>query len=326
MPITIGGDDIMKVLDYVKSKLPYFILAMMILGLINGYLNDVGYLKKLVTPTLFLMIYPMMINLKVTDLFNGFKNPKPLILSVVINFLISPIIAFGLSKVFFKNSPMLMVGLILISLIPTSGMTASWTGLANGNMKTALVMISGNLLLSILMIPLYMKLFLGEVVTINTISIINSLLKVVIIPLILGDLTRRLIIKISGEKRYRELKPNFGSISSLGVLFIVFIAMSLKSKTIISKSELVLYSLIPLVIYYAVLLLISHVVGEKILDKKNRISLVYGTTMRNLTVALGLSLAAFGGSLAVFLIAIGYIIQVPLAAFYMQLVKKQALN
>lgn len=316
----------MKVLNFIKSKLPYFILVMMILGLINGYVNDVGYLKKLVTPTLFLMIYPMMINLKVTDLFNGFRNPKPLLLSIVINFLISPIIAFSLSKVFFPNSPMLMVGLILISLIPTSGMTASWTGLANGDMKTALVMISGNLLLSILMIPLYMKLFLGEVVTIDTISIINSLLKVVIIPLILGDLTRRLIIRISGKKKYKELKPNFGSISSLGVLFIVFIAMSLKSKTIINKSELVLYSLIPLVIYYAVLLLISHIVGEKMLDKENRVSLVYGTTMRNLTIALGLSLAAFGGSLAVFLIAIGYIIQVPLAAFYMQLVKKQAVD
>lgn len=320
-----GGTFVTKILSFIKGKLPYLIVVMMFLGLVNGYYqDDVAWLKKLVDPTLFLMVYPMMINLAITDLFRGLSDPRPLIISLVINFVASPFLAYLLAKVFFVDYPMLAVGLILISLIPTSGMTASWTGLANGNLKVALLMISANLLLSIALIPLYMKLFLGTLVTINTMAIVKSLTKVVVLPLVLGDLTRRIIIGRTGPAGFKKLKPYFGSISSIGVLVIVFTAMSLRSKTIINESELVLYSVVPLLIYYGVLLTISHFTGRKLLDYDDSIALVYGTTMRNLTIALGLSLSAFGGSLAVFLIAIGYVIQVPMAAFYMQLVIKRA--
>ena len=312
-----------KTLQFIKSKLSYLILIMMILGLTYGQLNDVNSLKKLVTPTLFLMVYPMMINLKVTDLFEGFSNPKPLLLSFGMNFLVSPVLAFVLSKTFFANQPMLMVGLILISLIPTSGMTASWTGLANGNMKAALLMVSANLLISIVMIPVYMKLFLGEVVTIDTMQIVGSLFKVVVIPLILGDITRRLIVWKFGQQNYKNIKPQLGSVSSIGVLVIVFVAMALKSKTIMSQTQLVAYSIVPLVIYYVTLFFISAMIGKRTLNREDGIALVYGSTMRNLTIALGISLSAFGGGLAVFLIAISYVIQVPMAAFYMQLAKRE---
>lgn len=310
------------VLKFVKSKLPYLILLMMVLGIVVGYFYKVSFLKSLVTPTLFLMIYPMMINLKITDLFKGFSNPKPIIISVLINFIVSPLFGFALGSLFFKDYPMIMVGFILISLIPTSGMTASWTGIAKGNMKSALLMISTNLLLAIVMIPLYMKLFLGATVPIDIMQIVSSLFKVVIIPLALGDITRRIIIHKAGETAFKKLKPNLSSISSIGVLVIVFIAMALKSKTIINQSSLVIYTIIPLVIYYGALLLVSHFIGKKFLRAENKVALVYGTTMRNLTIALGLAIASFDQSLAVFVIAIGYMIQVPMAAFYMKFVVK----
>jgi len=312
-----------RALNLIKEKLSYLIIGSMILGLAVGYVVDVSFLKAAIKPVLFLMVYPMMITLKTTDLFQGLSKPKPLLISIAINFIVSPLIAFSLGKIFFANEPMLLTGLILIALIPTSGMTASWTGLANGNMKSALIMISGNLLLSIIMTPIYMKLFLGKVIAVNTIAIVKSLVEVVVIPLILGDLTRRLIVKRTGEEKFKKIKPHFSSVSSIGVLLAVFQAIALKSRTIVGESQLVLYSLIPLVLYYGILLVVSHTVGNRFLDRPNRISLVYGTTMRNLTIALGLSLSAFGGSLAVLLIAIGYVIQVPMAAFYMQSITKQ---
>lgn len=310
---------ITKILRFIKKNLPYLIVLFIILGLLYGYFSKPAYLKNYVSLVLFLMIYPMMINLKVTDVFKSLNNLKPLLLSIGINFIISPILAFILGKIFFSNEPMLLVGIILIGLIPTSGMTASWTGLAKGNLQLSLAMVSVNLLLSIFIIPIYLKLFLGQIVTIETMVILKSLLKVVIIPLILGDLTRRLIIKGFGMDRYKEMKPNFSGISSLGVLLIVFIAMALKSKTIINRFDLVLISIIPLTILYFLIITISHVIGNKVLNREDRISLVYATTMRNLTIALGLSLSSFGESLAVFLIAIGYIVQLPIAAFYMKI-------
>ncbi|MTI46509.1 arsenic resistance protein [Sporosalibacterium faouarense] len=315
-----------KALFLIKSKLPFFILGMMLFGISLGSFNDLSFLKILVTPTLFLMIYPMMINLKITDLFKGLAKPKTIILSITINFIASPLLAFLLGKLFFSNYPMLMVGLMLISVIPTSGMTASWTGLAKGDMKSAILIMSANLLLSIILIPFYMNIFLGKVISINTMAIILNLLKVVVIPLILGDITRRIILSKIGNDGFKAIKPNLSAISSIGVLLIVFIAMALKSKTIINQGGLVLYSIIPLTIYYGGLLILSIFIGRKSLNRENKIALVYGTTMRNLTIALALSLSGFGQSLAVFIIALGYIIQVPLAAFYMQVLNNQNYN
>ncbi|WIF95739.1 arsenic resistance protein [Caminicella sporogenes] len=312
-----------KFLKFIKNNLPYLIIVSIVLGLIFGYFSKPTFLKSYVSIVLFLMVYPMMINLKFSDVLKSFNNIRPLIMSIVINFIISPILVFLLGKIFFVNEPMLLVGIILIGLIPTSGMTASWTGLAKGNLQLSLVMISVNLLLSVLMIPIYMKLFLGEVVTVKTMVILNSLLKVVIVPLILGVFTRSLIIKVFGIEKYNQMKPNFSGVSSLGVLIIVFIAMALKSKTIINQLDLVALSIVPLVIFYVLIVTISHFLGKKFLKDKDGISLVYATTMRNLTIALGLSLSSFGGSLAVFLIAIGYVVQLPVAAFYMKLVTQE---
>jgi len=311
-----------KTLNFVKEKLPFLIIISMVFGLIMGYYLKVDFLKGLVNSILFLMIYPMMITMKITDLADGFKNPKPLIISILLNFVLSPILAYFLGNSFFKDEPMLLVGIMMIALIPTSGMTASWTGIANGNMKSSLVMISANLLISIVMIPIYMKLLLRQVITIDTLVIVKSLVQVVIIPLVLGDITRRFIINKKGKEYYKSIKPLFGNISSVGVIIIVFVAMALKSKTIVNESQLVIYSLIPLIIYYGILFFTTHFIGKKLLCKENNISLVYGTTMRNLTIALGLSLSTFGGSLTVFLIAIGYAIQVPMAALYMRVVTR----
>lgn len=314
---------ITRFLKFTKKNLSYLIVVFIALGLLYGYFSKSMYLKNYVSAVLFLMIYPMMINLKVTDVFKSINNVKPLLLSLGINFILAPVAAFILGKIFFSGEPMLLVGMILIGLIPTSGMTASWTGLAKGNLKLSLVMISVNLLLSIFMIPIYLKLFLGEIVAIETIVVLKSLLKVVIIPLILGDLTRRLIIKAFGINKYKEIKPNFSGISSLGVLLIVFIAMALKSKTIINRLDLVLLSIIPLTILYILIITVSHFIGKKVLNAEDRTALVYATTMRNLTIALGLSLSSFGESLAVFLIAIGYIVQLPIAAIYMRIAGKK---
>jgi predicted Na+-dependent transporter len=82
--------------------------------------------------------------------------------------------------------------------------------------------------------------------------------------------------------------------------------------------EKVLFSIIPLVAYYIVMLLTGNTVANKYFNREDKIALVFGVTMRNLTIALALSLATVGGGMAVFLIAIGYIVQVPLAAFYVK--------
>jgi len=283
---------------------------------------EVRPLKGLVTPILFIMVFPMMLNVRVKDIVEVLKAPKAILISVILNFTIAPVLAYGLGRLFLSHDPMLLLGMVLIGLIPTSGMTASWTGLSGGRVQTALVMMTINLLLSMFMIPIYLKIFIPAEVMINTSSIVVSLLKVVILPLIAASITRNIIVRVKDEKTFKSLKPLFGGVSALGVMAIVWLAIALKAKTIINQPILALQVVIPLSIFYIILVMIGHFTGRFLDRADDRPALVYGTALRNLTIALGISLSAFGESLAVLLIAIAYVIQLPVAASYMKFIEK----
>eukprot|EP00764_Aduncisulcus_paluster_P001161 gnl/Carplike_NY0171/1165_a1579_803.p1 GENE.gnl/Carplike_NY0171/1165_a1579_803~~gnl/Carplike_NY0171/1165_a1579_803.p1 ORF type:complete len:309 (-),score=-16.72 gnl/Carplike_NY0171/1165_a1579_803:158-1084(-) len=291
---------------------------MILLGLITGWLMNVKPLKVLVDPILFIMVFPMMLSVKIKDILEVIKSPRAVMLSVAINFTIAPVLAYILGKIFLSHDPMLLLGMILIGLIPTSGMTASWTGLAGGRVQTAVVMMTVNLLISMAAIPIYLNLFMASQIEINTFSIVLSLLRVVVFPLVVAMLTRTFIVKVRGEEYFKSLKPLFGGVSAIGVMAIVWLAIALKAKTIINQPMMALQVTVPLIIFYAVLILISSLAERFVTIDEDRSALVFGTALRNLTIALGMSMSVFGESLAVLLIAIAYVIQLPAAVLYMK--------
>jgi len=311
-----------------KKRLTWSIPVMIVLGLIAGASMNMKPFKVLVNPILFIMVFPMMLNVRVKDLIEVIKSPKAVLLSLLLNFTVAPFLAFGLGKLFLSSDPMLLLGMVLIGLIPTSGMTASWTGLAGGRVQTALVMMTVNLLFSMIMIPIYLNLFISSGVVINTTAIVISLLKVVLLPLIAATITRNAVVSIKGEKYFKGLKPLFGGVSALGVMAIVWLAIALKAKTILNQPSLAVQVLLPLSIFYLVLMIIGHFAGRLLTVKGDRPALVYGTALRNLTIALGISLSVFGESLAVLLIAIAYVVQLPMAVLYMKKIEgnSQKLN
>lgn len=315
-----------KSLLFIKNQLTYLIALTIPVALIVGHYFNVAFLKGSTSWILFMMVYPVMINLNLHDVVKVIKRPKAVFLSVAINFGVVPLLAFGIGKVFLSFDPMLIVGMVLIGLIPTSGMTASWTSLAGGRVQTALVMMAMNLMLSIIMIPLYMNLLLGKVVDVPTLSIVMTLVKVVLIPMLLGNLTRRIIVSKTSEDHLKDLKPVFAGLSSTGVLAIVFVAIALKTQTILSNIALVGQIIVPVVVFYLLVLLMAQLASRGMSDAQDRIALIYSATLRNLTIALGISLASFGESMAVLLIALAYVVQLPIASLYMKINQKNIKN
>lgn len=299
---------------FFKKNLMKLVPLTIILALVVGYFENTSFLKSYVQLVLFFMIYPMMINMNIFDVFKTFKEPKKLVWATLINFVVSPLVAITIASVFFRNHPSLMMAMVIISVLPTSGMTASWTGLSNGNLKLSLAIMSTNLLISIIALPLYLNI-IHVGISVETSVVVSSLIRIVVLPLLLGDLTRRVLIKFSSQGQYKKMKPYFGEVSSFFVLIIIFIAVSLKSKMIMNQASLALYAMVPLMAYYLIMMVVSHRIGSK-LDKKDHISLVFSTTMRNLTIALGIAMGIEGGDLAVFLMALAYMVQLPFATWY----------
>ncbi|MCK4887089.1 MAG: arsenic resistance protein, partial [Planctomycetes bacterium] len=128
-----------KKISFLQKYLVYNIPIFMILGIIFGYFNNPSFLKAFIMPLTFLMVYPMMVNLQIKKVFSQ-GGAKVQIVTQFINFAIIPFVAFGIGKLFFQDQPLIALGLLLAALLPTSGMTISWTGFAKGNINAAIKM------------------------------------------------------------------------------------------------------------------------------------------------------------------------------------------
>jgi ACR3 family arsenite efflux pump ArsB len=102
----------LRTLSFVRENLLYFILGALFLGLLNGYYNQVGYLKPLVLPILIVMVYPMMITIRLEEVLATFKDWPPVLLSLIINFILMPALAFGTAAIFFPDNPVYAVACI----------------------------------------------------------------------------------------------------------------------------------------------------------------------------------------------------------------------
>jgi arsenite transporter len=308
----------------INKKLFWAVPAMMLLGFIFGRLVDqetVKSLKSLIIPLTFVMVYPMMVTLNIKSLKDGIKNVKLQVLTQVINFGVVPFMAYGLGIYFFPDNHYMALGLLLASLLPTSGMTISWTGFAKGNMGAAINMTVIGLTLGSLATPFYVKMLMGAKVDMDMIMVIKQIGYIVFIPMLLGYITRSYFLKKYGQQEFKKTwAPRFPSLSTIGVLGVVFVAIALKAEQL-SQNPTVLWLIFqPLLILYAANFIIGTLVGRLFFSRGDAIALVYGTVMRNLSIALALSINAFGvqGADAALVIAVSYIIQVQAAAWYVK--------
>ncbi len=303
--------------------IPLFLLAGFLLGAtVNP--AQVARMKILIIPLTFLMVYPMMVTLNIQHLKQGLSF-KLQGVAQLINFALIPFVAYFLGRWFFPEQPYLALGLLLAALLPTSGMTISWTGFAKGNMGAAINMTVIGLTLGSLATPFYVSGLLGATVEVNLLKVFKQIVIIVFLPMVLGYITRQSLLKKYTMPEFKKnIAPRFPAMSTIGVLGIVFVAMALKAKVIVSNPGIVGSIFLPLLILYLINFIFSTIVGKSMFNRGDGIALVYGTVMRNLSIALAIAINAFGeaGANAALVIAMAYIIQVQSAAWYVKFTDK----
>lgn len=307
----------------INKNLIFAIPAMMLAGLAFGALvapSLAGQLKILILPLTFLMVFPMMVTLNIRSLGQGLQ-PGIQAGAIFINFAVIPFAAFFLGKAFFADQPYMALGLLLASLLPTSGMTISWTGFAKGNLAAAINMTVIGLTLGSLATPFYVSRLLGAEVEVHFIKVVQQIVLIVFLPMTLGYAARQSLLKKYGMEIFKDrIAPRLPALSTIGVLGIVFVAMALKARTILGAPGELLAIFLPLLLLYLCNFLLSTLIGRLFFNRGDAIALVYGTVMRNLSIALAVAINAFGeaGADAALVIALAYIIQVQSAAWYVR--------
>ncbi len=305
-----------------KFLIPYVVVAMVIGFLVGLHINvkvHFHMFKILNMVVVISMIYPMMINLQIEAMGKAAKSWKQILIALIVGLVFAPLLIYGLNLLFHIN-PTLSLGLLLATVVPCSSMAIAYTGLSDGNLELATIVVALSFSLAIITVPGWLKLFAsGYHLSISAWLLIKTIIIVVFIPLFFGYLTRILLLKRMGFEGFEKIKPLFPSISIIGMFAIVLLIFMEKAKLIASKPSVVAISLVPLALYYIITLLVLTFFDRKIgLSYEDHMGVVFTSVGKNEGTAMAIAMAAGMGLMAI-PPAITPILQIPFLVGYLKL-------
>ncbi|MCD6397538.1 MAG: arsenic resistance protein [Spirochaetaceae bacterium] len=313
---------------HLKKNLMWYAILSIVVGWSAGMLfpqfvvNNKSILSILITIFVFMMIYPMMINLNLGKIPGVLKNPKPIIMTVVYNFIVTPLISLFLVK-YFIHDPEIALGFMLVMLIPGSSMSLGYTGLVEGGLEIATVAMGFLFLLIPVLLPFFLHI-LGK--TYNVAIPLGLLLKTVIIvlivPMFAGDLTRRSIIKTKGQDGYKKVKPLFSLTTMTTMLLMVALIFMIKAPVLFKQWSVVLNLALVTLLYLIIMFPLMTITNKLLkISYKEHMAIAFLSTGKNNGTAIAIAMLAFSPMVAI-PAAILPLFQIIFSIGYVQLYKK----
>jgi ACR3 family arsenite transporter len=323
--IMTGKDEESKELGFFEKYLTLWVALCIFIGIIfsiyipgiSEAINSfkIGEISIPIGICLFLMMYPAMLNLQVSELKKLGKNPKPIILTIISNWLIAPFVGLLMARIFLQGYEQLIVAVILLSSSPCTAMVLVWGWMANGNQEQNVVNTSLNTITIIFGYAPMVTLLTGiQNIPVNWILLLVSTFIFIGLPLVLGIISKRVLISSKGEDWFNDTyRPIVGKISIVALLITLVVLFSMNGKVLIQNPDLLLLISIPLLIGFAIVVGYNILITKltKLKYREAVITVIIGSSS-HFEIAIATAIAMYGiGSIAALGTTMGLFWEVP---------------